>query len=419
MSSPTASSPACTELNSTFTLTHEASIAPTSLIISPATLSTELSESTMLRLGLIDQESEMKAHSSFPPDFTGRLVLVFWQDVPILYTATRTLLGSEFTPAQPGAKVDATLPPVLIDPRLLSGPISRIDFASGVISPDGSPEATDGSQKTSHKSKSDNIQHSGAGGSGSGKGSGKGQKSGGEGGSGKGKGKQSADDDTRDYNRNISTAVDYLTELPQMVISAEEFLTFFPHHTKWPTVLFRLYRHGWSTGSIAKLQLHARGNLDNAEYQRRQATLRHQLRTATINKYGHGSIPSEMRQQGHAHFQPFSQHSSGNNVDLYDVRNPMEPSGDMYEPPRGQNTLTEPARLQDVINGVVNWPTGQDAGQLTQALRYAQANGLLQQTTRDLPGIVLQQGFAVQTDANTTQYDLRAVERLNNAVAAP
>lgn len=418
MSSPTtaASLPASTALNSSFNLSSKASTSPTDLIVSPETLSTELSEQTMVRLGLIEQESEMAAHSASAPDFSGRLVLVFWQDEPTFYSATSSSLGFKFSPAQPGTNFDATVPSVLIDLRPLCGQLSRIDFTSGVISPENAPEATDGGSKTSHKGKNSTIQHSSAGSSGSG--SGKGQKSGGDSGpSNSGQGTNTKG--PRDYNTNISTAVDYLTELPQMVIGAQELLTFFPHHTKWPTVLFRLYRHGWSTGSIAKLQLHARGNLDNAEYHRRQATLRHQLRTATINKYGHGSIPSEMRQQGHADFQPFSQHPSGNNVDLYDVRNPMEPSGDVYGPPRGQNTLTEPARLRDVINGVVNWPTGQDAGQLTQALRYAQANGLLQQTTRDLPGIVLQQGFVVQTDANTTQYDLRAVERLNNAVASP
>ncbi|KAF2160883.1 hypothetical protein M409DRAFT_28763 [Zasmidium cellare ATCC 36951] len=370
----------------------------------------------MARLGSVDTESDAAAHSSCPPDFSGHLVLVFWCDEPTIYSANLTSTGYSLSPAKLGATFDATLPPILIDPRNLE--VSRIDFATGTISPDAAPEATDGTSKTSHKTASSTITHSGGGGSGSG--SGKGQKSGGDQGADGSPRKRDRNVRTgRGYNNGITTAVDGFCELPQMVITAVEFLTFFPHHTQWPTVLFRLYRNGWSTGSMAKSMLHARGNLDRAEWDRRQAALRHQLRTATINRYGTGSVPSDMRRNGHVDLQPFSQHSSGNNVDLYDVRNPIEPSGDVYEPPRGKNTLNDPATLQNVINGIVNWPTGQDAGQLTQALQYAQANGLLHQTTRDLPNLVLQQGFVVKTDANTMQYDLRGVERLNNAVANP
>lgn len=412
-SSPPTSS-ACAPSTATFTLKLKQEEVPSSTGISMATLSTELSEYTMARFGNVSDEETDAAHSRCPPDFTGRCILVFWRVEPTLYDAHPVSSGIIFSPAFSGANSSATEPAILIDPRGLD--LSRIDFTTGTISPDAAPEATEGSSKTSHNGKSALIQHSSAGGSG--KGNGQGKKSGGDDGPSKGK-QGSKPNDTRVYGDSMGTAIEYLSELPQMVISAHELLTFFPHHTKWPTVIFRLYRNGWSTGAMAKLQLHARNLLDSAQYERRQQALRHQMRTAAINKYGPGSKMQELKQQGHVDLQPFSPHSSGNDVDLYDVRNPIEPSGDTYSPPRGQNTLPEPARLIDVINGVINWPTGQDAGQLTQALRYAQANGLLQQTTRDLPGIVLQQGFVVQTQANTTQYDLRAVERLNNAVAAP
>ncbi|KAK4505944.1 hypothetical protein PRZ48_003909 [Zasmidium cellare] len=387
---------------------------PHSTSLSAATLKTELSVETMALLGSIDDKSDAAAHSSSPPDFTNRLILVFWGDDPTVYSASLTSTGCALSPARHDFSFDPTLPAVLIDPRGLV--IERIDLSSGVISP-RAPEATDSASNTTHKSAGGFIGLSGAGGSGGDKGrkSGNGKAPGGDGSASN----QRGEDGTRGYNDSIATAVDGLVELPQMVITAVEFLTFFPHHTQWPTILFRLYRNGWSTGSMAKLILYARGLLDHAELNRRSGALRHQLRTATIKKYGEGSLPAEMRRNGHPDFVPFSAHSSGNNVDLYDVRLPIEPNGDRYEPSRAQGTLPQPARLQMLVNGVVNWPTGQDAGQLTQALRYAQANGLLHLTTRDLPALVLQRGFNVQTDASTTDYDLRGLERLNNSVANP
>lgn len=409
----------------TLTLTDSPSSLPTDF--SMAMLSTELSDSTMIRIGAVfDDEIDATAHSSSPPDFTGRRILVFWQDEPTLYSVMHTSSGCLFSPAGLGATFNATEPAILIDPRGLANPLARIDFTTGTISPDETPEATDGTSKTSHKTPSGQIQHSKpTGGSSGGNGGGKGQRPGGDGAPGSG-GKGAGGNRPKNYggyNDGINNAVDVRSELPQMVIGAVEFLTFFPHHTQWPTIIFRLYRHGWSTGAMAKAMLHARGTLNRIEWDRRQAALRHQLRTATRDRYATAQnrdpTPSSLRQNGHPDFSPFVLHSSGNNVDHYDVRNPMEPSGDVYEPPRGQTTLAQPARLLDVINGVQNWPSDQDRGQLTEALLYAQANGLLQQSTRDLANIVVQQNYTVVTDASTTDWDLRAVERLNNAVANP
>lgn len=427
MSSPntSASSPGCeTASAAKLTLSFPEPTSLTSDKISVTALSTKLSEEAMARLGSVSDESDALAHSASPADLTGSQVLVFWGDEPTLYSAEpSSSSGCIISPAPSGATFSATKTQVLIDPRGI--PSSRIDFSTGVISPDSTAEATDGTSKSGRTKTSGTISHSAAaGGKGSGGGKGGGEKTprkgkggkGGDGGDGGAGGNGSLP--PRDYDVVLSAGPEMLVELPQMPIGIMEFFTFLPNHTQWPTWLLRAYRNGWSTGAIAKAQLHARGALTRAEWTRRSNALRHQIRTAVRNKYGK-TTASAMSQSGHAHFQPFAQHSSGNNLDHYDVRVPVDDTGDVYEPPRGQNTLPVPATLQDLVNGVVNWPTGADAGQLTQALRYAQANGLLNQTTRDLPNIVLAQNFAPVAEASRTDWDLSAVERLNNAVAYP
>ncbi|EMC96354.1 hypothetical protein BAUCODRAFT_24149 [Baudoinia panamericana UAMH 10762] len=76
--------------------------------------------------------------------------------------------------------------------------------------------------------------------------------------------------------------------LPQCEMSAVEILTFFPHHTQWPGVLFRLIGNGWKTADIAKAQVFARGLLDEdgLAASRRNASLRHQVLTNGKHAFG-------------------------------------------------------------------------------------------------------------------------------------
>ena len=70
-------------------------------------------------------------------------------------------------------------------------------------------------------------------------------------------------------NVDLVFAVSTKARLPAFPIGAIELLTFFPHHTQWPEAGLRLYRNGWVSPDIAKMQLHARGTLSKSNGDRR------------------------------------------------------------------------------------------------------------------------------------------------------
>lgn len=60
----------------------------------------------------------------------------------------------------------------------------------------------------------------------------------------------------RTYNAPLDTAVGADNLIPHDVpLSAVEILTYFPHHLKWPDVMFRLFRGGFRGPQMAKVCL--------------------------------------------------------------------------------------------------------------------------------------------------------------------
>lgn len=82
----------------------------------------------------------------------------------------------------------------------------------------------------------------------------------------------------RTYNEALATAPSATTPFPELALSAMEIVKFFPNHTQYPEILFRLLRSGWDAPTIAKAQLHARDSggdvLTAANKQRRAAAIR-------------------------------------------------------------------------------------------------------------------------------------------------
>lgn len=66
----------------------------------------------------------------------------------------------------------------------------------------------------------------------------------------------------------------------------------------------------------------------------------------------------------HPELPNFANHASGNNVDLWVVRLPLQTSWILYQPPRQLFTPNEPTILFGVVNGVSEWR--QDEGQFDQ-----------------------------------------------------
>ena len=87
-----------------------------------------------------------------------------------------------------------------------------------------------------------------------------------------------------------------------------------------------------------------------------------------------------------------------------------------YQPrPRHASSLAI-APLVEIAQGVVNWPTGQDRGIVTQAIEYAHQNGLAQYNTTNIPLLAQQMGFAAPNEASSTQWDQNARERAKQLV---
>ena len=199
-----------------------------------------------------------------------------------------------------------------------------------------------------------------------------------------------------DFNVDLASAIRIRARLPARNLGAVELLTFFPAHTQWPEAGLRLYRNGWTTLDIAKMQLHARGRLSKSTTSKRVGALRHQVLT-------NGKIffnDSRFKQSSHAHLMTA--------VTSYDAS--------QYQPrPQHASSLVT-ASLADIARGVVNWPTGQDRGIVTQVIEHAHRNNLAQYTTDDIPMLAQQMAFRAPSEASATQWDQHAHQRARQIV---
>ncbi|KAK3680691.1 hypothetical protein LTR37_021104 [Vermiconidia calcicola] len=194
----------------------------------------------------------------------------------------------------------------------------------------------------------------------------------------------------------LSSAIGVEAQLPGCQIGAVELLTFFPNHTQWPEAGLRLYRNGWKTLDIAKLQLHARNRLTRQGCDKRVAALRHQ-----VLKNGQIFFNDEFfNQTSHAHLMT--------TVTSYDASN--------YAPRSTIASSLAPNKLIDIANGVVNWPTGEDRGLVTQAIEFTSENALIQYTTLDIPWLSFQHTFSSPNESLTTTWDHATLQRARQTI---
>ncbi|GIZ36767.1 hypothetical protein CKM354_000023400 [Cercospora kikuchii] len=177
-----------------------------------------------------------------------------------------------------------------------------------------------------------------------------------------------------------------------------ELLVFYPNHFQVIELAQRASREGWSPPMMARVQLWARDGNFSAIHGRRNDTLRQQF-SAAFSAQGTTMTAYKSSAGG----RPFDQTDGPNFVQLYEVANVTLGSH-----------ASGPPSLHQLTNGVVNFPVGQDAGVLTQALQWAQAQGnaaLTTYTTDDLPAIIAAQGFTNPADALTPDWDKTALAR--------
>ena len=199
-------------------------------------------------------------------------------------------------------------------------------------------------------------------------------------------------------NEALTSAITIKARLPPCQIGAVELMTFFPHHSQWPEVGLRVYRNGWDHSDVARIQLHARGTLDKQAYTKRYDALKHQI-------LRNGRIFFNM-----ADFKPSAHNHLLTAVTSYDAAN--------YAPRDDIAHLLVDATLVEIAEGVVNWPTGQDRGIVTQAIEYAYNNDLRQHTAADIPQLAQQMGFVAPADATGIQWDNSAKQRVSQ-IAGP
>lgn len=140
----------------------------------------------------------------------------------------------------------------------------------------------------------------------------------------------------------LETAIPPSKGLPDIAIGAIELNTFFPRHSRWPAYYVRLFRHGWRVNDMTKAQLHARGNLDKANFDALSAAMRYQVVNAIGALYP-GQTPTAWLASGHADAQPFGPPANGTHIDLYNISTTTP----AFTPP-GQITVDGDATLAEV-----------------------------------------------------------------------
>ena len=199
----------------------------------------------------------------------------------------------------------------------------------------------------------------------------------------------------------LASAISVKARLPPCNIGAIELLTFFPHHVHWPEAGLRLYRNGWSTSEIARIQLHARGKLTKARYHKQADLLKHLvLKSGRIFFNKEDFTPTDDAQDDAPLMTPVASYDATNYVPKINIANELNDES-----------------LLVIAQGVVNWPTGQDRGIVSQAIEHAVQGGLRQFTTADIPQLTQQLGFVQSNEVAGGQWDQNARQRVDNIAA--
>ncbi|GAB7359009.1 hypothetical protein MBLNU230_g5082t1 [Neophaeotheca triangularis] len=162
------------------------------------------------------------------------------------------------------------------------------------------------------------------------------------------------------FDRNVASSTVRLA--PGFVALDEELLTFLPGHVKIPAFALHLQQHGWTRGAIAKKILSVRGQLTTREELRTaENRIQNQLKEGYNTFFG---IKSYTAVRARSAITPFVNAT----VDDWHLRD--EYSNDSLKA-RAARSSYQDCYLVDLAFGVNTFPTGVQAGILTQCVRLA------------------------------------------------
>lgn len=182
-------------------------------------------------------------------------------------------------------------------------------------------------------------------------------------------------------NVELGSAPDANVPLPNCYASAVEILTYLPHTTKRPSFGMRLRANGLKDEDVAKIQLHARGQATKETIKKRHAAIRKQM-----SKNGKHMFGDKW---------PFKKgtYSLKSTTD-YDLSQYMAQTSSR----RTKLQLAAP-RLVDLAKDIVNGPSAEDSGYLTQVIRYAVENNDTTLTTVDVLQLAVREYFIMPVSA--------------------
>ncbi|KAK0249895.1 hypothetical protein LTR01_008244 [Friedmanniomyces endolithicus] len=213
--------------------------------------------------------------------------------------------------------------------------------------------------------------------------------------------KTSGKEYVRQMRQNIefTSAPDADAPLPDCYGGAVEMLTYLPHTTMRPSFGIRLRANGLSNEEIAKIQLHARGQASRENIHRRDAAVRRQM----LNNGKQVFDDKNFTFRGNKHKLDLK---ATTDFDVFKCS--TLPS---HRHPR---TPTAAPRLIDLAKDVVNAPSAEDSGLLTQAIRYAVGNNDSTLTTADVRSLALREYFVLPLGALslTSNWDAEGRDRV-------
>ncbi|TKA69431.1 hypothetical protein B0A55_07633 [Friedmanniomyces simplex] len=167
---------------------------------------------------------------------------------------------------------------------------------------------------------------------------------------------------------------------------AVEIIELFPNHTKWPRVMLRLLGNGWTTKEIAAVLLFARGALDKDTLQRRYDTVRYQA--VSPGKYLFAHV---------LRWTPTANPGDVPPVTNYDVT--------PFMPPPSKVSTLHSITLYEIGKDIVHFPSPEDSGHLTKAVKWAVRTGNTAYTTDDIPALAQPFGWTWPAEATTNDWD--------------
>ncbi|KAK0321834.1 hypothetical protein LTR91_002416 [Friedmanniomyces endolithicus] len=182
-------------------------------------------------------------------------------------------------------------------------------------------------------------------------------------------------------NVEFDSAPDANVPLPHCYASAVEILTYLPHTTKRPSFGVRLRANGLKDEDVAKIQLHARGQATKQTVKKRHAAIRKQM--------------SKNGKQLFGDRWPFKKGTySLMSTTNYDLSHCIVQSLSRHT----KIQLAAP-RLVDLAKDIVNPPSAEDSGYLTQAIRYAVENNDTTLTTVNVTQLAFREHFIMPASA--------------------